>query len=82
LSNVSDLNLGIVILTNRKWWWRTFTAVSNTIADNYLGLDDFGWTDKVVDWMKQGRNSDDEVTKKFGKKVKSSKNVKVKMMTL
>jgi hypothetical protein len=30
-------------------------------------LDDFGWTDKVVDWMKQGRNSDDEVTKKFGK---------------
>jgi hypothetical protein len=32
-------------------------------------LDDFGWTDKVVDWMKQGRNSDDEVTKKFGKKI-------------
>jgi hypothetical protein len=40
-------------------------------------LDDFGWTDKVVDWMKQGRNSDDEVTKSLGK-VKSSKNVKVK----
>jgi hypothetical protein len=36
-------------------------------------LDDFGWTDKVVDWMKQGRNSDDEVTKKVWEKVKSSK---------
>jgi hypothetical protein len=30
-------------------------------------LDDFGWTDKVVDWMKQGRNSD-EVTKVWEKK--------------
>jgi hypothetical protein len=40
-------------------------------------LDDFGWTDKVVDWMKQGRNSDDEVTKSLGKS-KIVKNVKVK----
>jgi hypothetical protein len=44
-------------------------------------LDDFGWTDKVVDWMKQGRNSDDEVTKKFGKS-KIVKKCKSEMMTL
>lgn len=74
-----DLNLGIVILTNTEnGGGGLFTAVTNTIADNYLGLDDFGWTDKVVDWMKQGRNTDEEVTKKVWEKVKSSKNVKVK----
>jgi hypothetical protein len=37
-----DLNLGIVILTNTENGGGFFTAVSNTIADNYLGLDDFG----------------------------------------
>lgn len=74
-----DLNLGIVILTNTESGGAgLFSAVSNTIADSYLGLDNFGWTDKVVERMKQNRNTGDEVSKKVWEKVESAKGVKVK----
>ncbi|MET0945851.1 MAG: serine hydrolase [Flavobacterium sp.] len=74
-----DMNLGIVILTNTEnGGGGLFTAVTNTIADNYLGLDDFGWTDKMEERMKQNKNTGDEVTKKTWEKVASVKNVKVK----
>jgi CubicO group peptidase (beta-lactamase class C family) len=74
-----DLNLGIVIFTNTEnGGGGLFTAVTNTISDSYLGLDDFGWTDKIVGWMQQGRDTGDDVTKKVWEKVKSSKAVKVK----
>jgi len=73
-----DLNLGIVVLTNTENGGAgLFTAVTNTIADSYLGLDDFGWTNKIVEWMKMGKNNGDEVTKKTWEKVESVKNVKV-----
>ncbi len=74
-----DQNLGIVILTNtQNGGAGLFMAVSNTISDSYLGLDDFGWTDKMVTWMSQDEASGDDVTKKVWQKVASSKNVKIK----
>lgn len=74
-----DLNLGIVILTNTENGGAgLFSAVSSTIADSYLGLDDFGWTDKMVEWMKQDRSKGDEVTQKVWEKVKSATKVIVK----
>ncbi len=73
-----DLNLGIVILTNSDEGGALFSAVSNTIADSYLGLDDFGWTDKIAGWMQYQKNMSDVVTKKVWEKVESAKNVKVK----
>jgi CubicO group peptidase (beta-lactamase class C family) len=74
-----DLNLGIVILTNTENGGAgLFSAVNNTISDSYLGLDDFGWTDKMVEWMKEGKNEGDEVTKKAWEKVKASKGIKIK----
>lgn len=74
-----DLNLGIVILTNTEnGGGGLFSAVSNTISDSYLGLDDFGWTDKLVGWMNEDRNAGDDVTKKVWEKVKQSKNIKIK----
>ncbi|HEU4791158.1 MAG TPA: DUF3471 domain-containing protein, partial [Flavobacterium sp.] len=74
-----DQNLGIVILTNTESGGAgLFAAVANTISDSYLGLDDFGWTDKMVEWMKQDKNTGDDVTKKVWEKVKASKNVKIK----
>jgi hypothetical protein len=73
-----DLNLGIVILTNTENGGAgLFTAITNTIADSYLGLDDFGWTNKIVDWMKMSKSKGDDVTKKTWEKVESVKNVKV-----
>lgn len=74
-----DLNLGIVILTNTEsGGGGLFTAVTNTIADSYLGLDDFGWSDKIVGWMSKNRNAGDDVTKKVWEKVALEKNVKIK----
>lgn len=73
-----DLNLGIVILTNSDEGGALISAVSGTIADSYLGLDDYGWTDKIAGWMQYQKNMSDVVTKKVWEKVESAKNVKVK----
>ena len=73
-----DLNLGIVILTNSDEGGALFSAVSGTIADSYLGLDDFGWTDKIAGWMQYQKNMSDVVTKKVWEKVESAKKVTVK----
>ncbi|MBW1656897.1 serine hydrolase [Flavobacterium quisquiliarum] len=74
-----DLNLGIVILTNTEnGGGGLFTAVSNTIEDSYLGMDDFGWTDKVAQWLDDDKTESDEVTKNVWKKVASAKNTKIK----
>ncbi|MFM9908642.1 MAG: serine hydrolase [Chitinophagaceae bacterium] len=74
-----DLNLGIVILTNTEnGGGGLFTAITNTISDTYLGVDDFGWTDKIVGWMKGDRNKGDDITKKVWEKVNAAKNIQIK----
>jgi hypothetical protein len=41
-----DLELGVVVLTNSYYGGAgVFRAVTQTIVDAYLGLDDYGWTD-------------------------------------
>jgi CubicO group peptidase (beta-lactamase class C family) len=73
-----DLNLGIVVLTNTENGGAgLFSAVCNTIADSYLGLDNFSWTDKISSRMEQQRNASDDVTKKVWEKVEAAKNTKV-----
>ena len=74
-----DLNLGIVILTNTEnGGGGLFSSVTNTIADSYLGLDDFGWVEKTVARMNQQRGAGDEVTNKVWAKVEAAKNTSVK----
>ncbi|MES2731009.1 MAG: serine hydrolase [Bacteroidota bacterium] len=73
-----DLNLGIVILTNSEEGGALFSAISGTIADSYLGLDDFDWTNKILGWMHYQKNMSDVVTKKVWEKVESAKKVKIK----
>ena len=47
---IPDLNLGVVVLTNSYYGGGgLFKAVSQTIVDSYLGLDDFGWTEKYLE---------------------------------
>lgn len=73
-----DLNLGIIVLTNTENGGAgLFSAVTNTLADRYLGLDDFGWTDKIAERMTAQRNAGDDITKKVWEKVESSKNVRI-----
>lgn len=46
---IPDLGLGVVVLTNSYYGGAgVFRAVSQTIVDSYLGLDDFGWTEKYL----------------------------------
>jgi CubicO group peptidase (beta-lactamase class C family) len=82
LSNVTmypDLNLGIVILTNTENGGAgLFSSVSNTIADSYLGLDDYAWIDKIFKWSNEDKNEGDSVTKKTWEQVELSKKNKVK----
>jgi len=50
-----DLNLGVVVLTNTYYWGEgVFSAVSQTILDSYLGLEDYGWTDRYLASFKAG----------------------------
>jgi CubicO group peptidase (beta-lactamase class C family) len=74
-----DLNLGIVILTNTENGGSgLFSSVTNTIADSYLGLEDYGWVDKMVMAINKKRSTGDEVTQKVWEKVAASKNNSLK----
>ena len=74
-----DLNLGIVILTNTEnGGGGLFSAVTNTIADSYLGLPDYGWINKYAFYMNQQKGAGDEVTKKVWAKAETAKNTIIK----
>lgn len=46
---IPDLDLGVVVLTNSYYGGGgLFQSVSQTIVDSYLGLDDYGWTDRYL----------------------------------
>jgi CubicO group peptidase (beta-lactamase class C family) len=62
---IPDLNLGVIVLTNTSNGGAgVFTAVSRTIVDSYLGLDDYNWTDKYFENYQQQRNNGDSYTQK------------------
>jgi len=55
---VPDLELGVVVLTNSYYGGAgVFSAVSQTIVDSYLGLDDYGWTDRYLAAFQAGSGS-------------------------
>jgi CubicO group peptidase (beta-lactamase class C family) len=60
---IPDLNLGVVVLTNTESGGAgLFSAVSQTIVDSYLGLDDNNWIDKYYSRMESGNKTADSVT--------------------
>ena len=74
-----DLNLGIVILTNTENGGEAlFSSLTNTIADSYLGLDDYAWIDKMLAWSNEDKNEEDNVTKKTWEQVQMAKKIEVK----
>jgi CubicO group peptidase (beta-lactamase class C family) len=77
---VTDLNLGIVVLTNTESGGGNLTfAVTRAIMDAYLGLDDAGWIDIAFERTKKNASYVDEVTKKVWKKVDSVKNTRIEV---
>lgn len=76
---IPDLNLGIVILTNTENGGSgLFSAISQTIIDSYLGLNNYGWVDKYAAYLQSQKKSGDDVTKKVWETVSKAKNTTIK----
>jgi hypothetical protein len=60
---IPDLNLGVVVLTNSYYGGGgLYSAVSQAIVDSYLGLDDYGWTDRYLEaYLKSSGGAQAEV---------------------
>ncbi len=70
---IPDLELGVVVLTNSYYGGAgVFRAVSQTIVDSYLGLEDYGWTDKYLEAFENRSSSAEAVTAEVWKIVESA----------
>ena len=77
---IPDLNLGVVVLTNTSnGGGGVFSSVTRTIVDSYLGLDNFGWTDKYYERFQNRQNNADSVTTQVWETVKSANDDHIKV---
>lgn len=75
---IPDLNFGVVVLTNTEpGGGAFFNAVSQTIVDSYLGLDDGQWVAKNYERLEARKASGDAVTQKVWETVNAIKKIKV-----
>ncbi|EGV44047.1 serine hydrolase [Bizionia argentinensis JUB59] len=76
---IPDLDLGIIVLTNTSNdGGGMFSAITQSIIDMYLELDDFKWTDKYAEYMKSNQSEADVVVEKVWEIVLENKQSKVK----
>jgi len=70
---IPDLNLGVVVLTN-TWMGGAslFSAVSQTLVDSYLGLDDFDWVESLGQRSDRAEAGADSVVTAVWKTVKAA----------
>lgn len=72
---IPDINLGVLVLTNTADGGKgVYLSVIQTIIDRYLGLDDFGWTNKYFEQFQKRQGNTDSVTTQVWETVKSSMN--------
>lgn len=70
---VPEMGLGIIILTNTSdGGGALFSAVTNTILESYLGLEDFGWIEKYTAYIKRNKQTTDKVVDDIWKTVAST----------
>ncbi|MEN8251889.1 MAG: serine hydrolase, partial [Bacteroidota bacterium] len=70
---IPDLGLGVVVLTNTSNGGAgVFSAVSQSIVDSYLELDDFNWTDYYYERYIKRENNADLVSSKVWETVESA----------
>lgn len=76
---IPDINLGVVVLTNT---WvdgaGVFSAVSQSIVDSYLGLDEFDWVDTYYQRFQGNQKEADSVVTMVWEKVRSADISKLK----
>lgn len=71
---IPDLELGVVVLTNSYYGGGgLFNAVSQTIVDSYLGLEDYSWTDKYLERSRNRSGEAEAVVEQVWKRVAEAK---------
>ncbi|MBA7546086.1 D-aminopeptidase [subsurface metagenome] len=76
---IPDLNLGVVVLTNSYYGGAgLFQAVSQTIVDSYLGLDDHKWTNLYLKSFNIRSGSEENFTSAVCKTVESAQDEHIK----
>ena len=77
---VPEMELGIIVLTNTSdGGGALFSAVTNSILDSYLGLEDFGWTDKYAAFIKKNKTTADKAVHKIWETVTNSKKIAIEV---
>ena len=75
---IPDLNLGVVVLTNTSNGGAgVFSAVSKTIVDSYLGLEDNNWTKKYSEYFTKQESEGNAISKKVWETVTKTSNNKI-----
>jgi hypothetical protein len=75
---IPDLDLGVVVLTNSYYGGDgLFQAVSQTIVDSYLGLDDNGWTDRYLASYESSSGSAKAEVERIWKTVEAAKDDRI-----
>lgn len=70
---IPDLKLGVVVLTNTEpGGGELFSAVTQTIVDSYLGLDDYNWTDHYAKLAQESKGEADSVSGKVWETVRTA----------
>ncbi len=76
---IPDLNLGVVVLTNSYYGGAgLFQAVSQTIVDSYMGLEDFHWTEKLAARAAQRHMDSEEFVRNVWETVEKNSSKKLK----
>ncbi len=75
---IPEMGLGIIVLTNTSdGGGGLFSAVTNSIIDSYLGLKDFGWTDKYAKFLKDRQQKGNDTTAKVWQTIDAAKNTSI-----
>lgn len=70
---IPDLNLGVVVLTNSYYGGAgLFSAVSQTIVDSYMGLEDFGWTERYLEAFQSRSGSAEAIVDQVWRRVQEA----------
>ena len=75
---IPDLDFGVVVLTNTSPGGAySFSAITQTIVDSYVGLEKVDWTNMYYQYFEQSKSSADSVTLSVWNKVESNKEIKI-----
>jgi CubicO group peptidase (beta-lactamase class C family) len=78
ITMIPDLKLGIVVLTNTEnGGGAAFSAITQTIIDSYLGLDNNNWIEKYSQRLQSQKSGADSVVAKAWQTVAAAKNTKI-----